>query len=264
MSVFASDVFGLIQLPAGRCQVALLACAEIAAARGEAEVQARCEAVAGKAGKQLELELDWRATRDKSDAREAASALDRLMDGLLMTIELTCQAPLRALQAGLKTPAGEAALRFYPAVLPLGASHVMQRSYEEQYALMRSLVERAAQGTMPKDAALLGVDVYIKAIADRLDDYKVAIRRAGRKLAFRDVSAGRVQLHEEVCELWAMVLTRTYGDDPAAIDLRAALLAPLNEQVELVRTQRKTRSQPTDLDPATGEELILSPVAEPS
>ena len=255
MSVFASDVFGLIQLPAGRCQVALLACAEIAAARGEAEVQARCEAVAGKAAKQLELELDWRATRDKGDAREAASELDRLMDGLLMTIELTCQAPLRALQAGLKTPAGEAALRFYPAILPLGASYVMQRSYEEQYALMRSLVERAAQGTMPKDAALLGIDVYIKAIADRLDDYKVAIRRAGRPVVFRDVSAGRVQLHEEVCELWALALARTYGADPAAMDLRVALLAPLSEQLAIVRAARAARVQPTDIDPATGDEV---------
>jgi hypothetical protein len=262
MSVFTSDVFGLIQLPAGRCQVAMLACAELAAANGEAQVQARCEAVAKNAAKQFTLELDWRASRNKGDARESANGLDTLMDGMLMSVELTCQAPLRALKAGLETPAGEAATRLYPALLPLGAGHVIKLSYEDQYAAMASLVERAADKQMIIDAALLGVDLYIKTIVDKLDDYKVAIRRVGRPIVFRDVSAGRVQLHEEVCELWALALSRTYGDTPAAIALRGALLAPLTEQVELVRDQRRARAQATDLDPATGEELEITPVAE--
>jgi hypothetical protein len=262
MSMFASDVIELVQLPVGRCQVALLACAEIAAARGVPELQARCEAVAGRAARQLELELDWRATRDKGQTREAASALDKLLDGMVMSIELACQAPLRAAQAGLKTPATEAAARLYPAILPLGAGSVVKGSYEDQYTLMRSLVDRAGQGTAPQDAALLGVDVYIQVISDKLDDYKVAIRRAGRPIVFRDVSAGRAQLHEEVCELWALALARTYGDDPGAMDLRAALLAPLTEQLSIVRAARAARVQPTDLDPATGDEV--SSYADPA
>ena len=264
MSVFASDVFELNKLPAGRCQVAMLACAEIAAAKGEAQVQARAEAVAKKAGEQFTLELDWRASRNKSVLRESAGELDTLMDGMLMSIDMTCQAPLRALKAGLKTPAGEAATRLLPALLPLGAAHITRLSYEEQYAAMASLVERAADKQLVDDAALLGADLYIKTIKDKLNDYKLAIRRVGRAMTFRDLHAGRLQLHEEVCELWALALARTYGDDPAVISLRAAMLAPIKEQHELVRDQRKARAHATDLDPATGEELEITPVAEQS
>jgi len=249
-----------LKVPAGRAVAMLREVRDAAQAAGDAEVVGRCDRALSAYMRQHQTEQSWTKQQQSGVARDEADAMNRELDEALAITHSVCEGHAR--HTG-KTPRAEAARLLLSTLFPNGLAAIVRASYEVQHTAMIVIARAYKTKEIQSAAALLGVDEQLQLVADQNDAFGVAIRRAGRALTFRDVQTDRDQSHAELCELIAAILFRTYGDDPDAITLRARLLTPITTQTDLVRKQRAAGRQ-TDLDPDSGAEQPISPIADPS
>jgi hypothetical protein len=241
---------------AGRRIVAARRVKEIAAAEAMPEVAARCDIAIASSERELQTDQDYK-TMDPSKARAEALELDTSSDTAIHIIQNVCQAHASASRRGFKTRHAQAAELVIKRLIPQGAQFITNSSYEEQLAKMRLLVKNAEDPEVVQALDTLALTEHLAIVRDNLDAYEVAIRRIARSLTYRDVLAIRQDGHDTYCELVAQILLST--STPDKLELRAHLLSPISEQYNIQLAQIRSRRPKTDLDPKTGQEIVLDP-----
>ena len=255
----ASEMIQQPMVSAGRGIALVREQRDIAEAAKLPAVVSQCDRTISAYTRQYQTEQSWEQQQRGGESRDEAGALNRELDEALSVVHGVCEAHARNKAL---TPRPQAARLLLSTVFPNGLGAVIRGAYEVQYAAMVVIAEAYKTQDIKDAAALLGVDEQLQLVADKAEAFGVAIRRAGRPLSFRDVQADRAQAHAELCELIAAILFHTYGADADAIATRTKLLKPLHTQVEIMREQRAAGRQ-TELDPDTGAERPISPIADP-
>lgn len=256
----ASERINQIKLPAGRGAYAVRQVKEAASDHNLPDVVARCVLAEGAYVTQDRAEVTWGVVQQQGTAREEAGALDRQIDSVIQITYDTCQAQRRLAVVGIVSPHAEAADLIIRRCFPLGAQAITNSPYEVEALKLREIVEAFADPEVAAAAQLLGVSAHLQFIADNAAAYEVLTKRLSAQMTGRQLAIIRDHAHDELCELIALILAQTPGD--ALAPARSALLAPIDQQSSILRAQRKARRPTTDLDPATGDERPLSPIAE--
>ena len=250
----ASSYVEIPRLPGGRALVVSRRIKEIARGLGASAVVAACEQAEGLCEQRTRVEAAFVVARSAGEAREDAGALDALLDTACGSIYRSCEsAESGAAVAPLKA---QHARKLRAACFPAGLAAVTRVTYEEEFAQLTRIKGVLGEADIKAALAALALDEEAAAILDNLDAYEQAIRHQGRATTFKDVVAARRAAHDALCQLVANILVAY--PDPAAAE-RAALLAPLVEQVRIVRVQRRANAARTDLNPATGDEQPIEP-----
>lgn len=255
----ASEMIQLPLVSAGRAITLVREQRDEAEAASLPAVVSQCDRTISAYTRQHQTEQSWQQQQQSSESRDEAGAMNKTLDEALSITHGVCEAHARQ---KAKLPRPDAARLLLARLYPNGLAAVVKGPYETQYAAMLAIAAAYKEQPIQDAAALLGVDEQLQLVVDQTDAFGVAIRRAGRALTFRDVTADRAQAHAELCELTAAILCHTYGDDDAATATRAKLLKPLHTQLAITRAQRAEGRQ-TDLDPNTGDEHPVSPIADP-
>lgn len=124
----------------------------------------------------------------------------------------------------------------------------------EQLVLLEDMVRRL-QGPLAPAAQALGLTRLAERLARLTREYRAALESKDRasKLRFADVSAARAQGQAYLLEIMAVILGAFPGsDDPAHIEARGALLGPVLEQNEAMRTYQRARGSRRKAAPAAG------------
>jgi hypothetical protein len=256
----ASERINQIKLPAGRGAYAVRRVKEAASNHNLPDVVARCELTEAAYVAQDRAEVAWGVVQRQGTAREEASALDRQIDSVIQSTYDTCQAQRKLAVAGITSPHAEAADLIIRRCFPLGTRPITYSPYEVEALKLREIAEAFADPKVAAAAQLLGVSAHLQFIADNAAAYEAFSKRVSAQMTSRQLAILRDHAHDELCELIALILAQTPGD--ALAPVRAALLSPIDQQSSILRAQRKARRLTTDIDPATGDERPLSPLAE--
>ena len=254
----SSDYMSLARLPGGRQLVVVRRMMEVARPLKLAALIAALQRAEALTTDRIALEARFVAQRDAGSARVEGGELDQLIDTACGIIDRTCETALVGERINPAKAKHARALR--AALFPAGLAAVVKVSYEEELAQLIRI--KAALGGKEVEAALgaLALKDEAQLILDNIDAYEEAIKRASGQVTFKDVVARRRECHEALCLVVAMVLSAFYDPaDAAHVEGRARLLAPLDEQVSVMRAQRRARTPRTDLDPKTGEERPIDP-----
>jgi hypothetical protein len=252
----SSDYMSLVRLPGGRQLVVVRRMKEVAPGLKLAALSAALQRAEALITERIALEARFVAQRDAGSGRVEGGELDRLIDTACGIIDRTCET---ALEGERINPAkAKHARTLRAALFPAGLAAVVRVSYEEELAQLIRIKEALGAKEIKAALSALALKDESQLILDNLDAYEAAIKRAGGQVHFKDLAALRRRCHEAMCLVVATVLSTLYDpSDAAHVDGRARLLAPLDEQVSVVRAQRRARGPRTDLDPVTGDELPI-------
>lgn len=250
----ASDYVDLPQLPAGRQWVVVRAIKEVARGLKAKAVVGACEDAEGLCERRVQVEAGFVLARGAGEAREEAGELDALLDTACGSIYRAC---VSAEEGAAAAPAKAAhARKLRVACFPAGLAAVTKVSYEDEVAQLARIKAALGEADLKAAVAALALGEEVATVLNSLDDYEQAIKRQGPAVTFKDVRAARRAAHNALCQLVAHILVAY--PNPESAD-RAALLAPLIAQVNVVRAQRRADAARTDLDPATGGERPIDP-----
>ena len=255
---YASDHIKQNKLTAGRKAFLARAILAIATAKNLPDIAARCELVERAALDEYDTARAWAITSAGGATLEGAAALDQRLDAAVAAPAALCQTHIDAAARGASSPMTAAAQLLLKRCYPLGVRAITQLTYVDQVTALRTLLAEAAKQEVAEAAALLGVTHFFDIIAADIDAYEAAVTRH-KRVTYRDVELTSDQAHEELCELIALILSSTPGTSNQA--LRAELLAPIKAQTDALRDQRRRKLTPTDLNPNTGAEEPLLPIA---
>lgn len=240
-----ADYIDLKRMPAGRHAYAL---AEVQA-RATGATLAAVEPAKRVADETLEVELQWRhvLSARKSRARGDAVAVDRQVDAQIVAIHKGLESDL---VGDPGDPMVDAASKVLTLLFPDGPGAVTGLEFEEQLGRMDAMLKLLDQD-LAAQVQTLGLARKIVRLKRLVEEFRLELgARVDHALSFDDVKAQRELLHEATCQAVAAILH--LAPDAAT---RAELLEPLDDQQRRVSEARRRHSQPTDVDPLTGEEL---------
>lgn len=200
------------------------------------------------------IETAW-DNRDTSTARGSALEVDRDADALLAQIAAVCQAlePL-----GADTPMGAAAAAFLERFFPRGVAKVTQLNYEEEIEYIDDLLAAVSAGEPAAWVAALPIGDFIDRLRALAPLYRAELEKDRAQLTHAEVVDGRRALRASLWDLVAHVWV--FSPDAATRD---ALLEPLTFQIAAHRAKlRLRRNGSSDVDPQTGEEVIIEAPTE--
>jgi hypothetical protein len=200
----------------------------------------------------LHLDGHWNS-RHRRRARPQSMVVDRMLAKALTGLRRA--ALLQAESAPPGDPIHEQVQTFLRAALPRGVFAVAMLPQVDELSVVTHLVQKL-EGPLAETVAELGLGRQAARVAELARAFGQALRAAEQpKVSFREVQAARRRGQEYLLEAVAMILGRYYRcNDPEHAAARTALLSPIAQQSEAIRTYRRTRRSLKDVDPATGKE----------
>ena len=203
---------------------------------------------------QWDAERRWARSRTRSTARGNAKLIDQQTDAVLANLAGVCTGLARL---GEGHPLGDAATAFMARFFPDGVSVVMRATYEDELLLVELLLEAVNEAPAADWGAALPIDGLIEQLRDLAPQYRAELEAQSDAITWSEVRqtvvASRDALETVISGLRFIV------EDGAE---RAALLAPIDAQVERQRAKRVRNKDTVDVDPQTGEEVPIGDALE--
>ena len=249
------EFFSLLRFSNGRRLFVLQTLLNIAASLASPLLIARIEGAIASERELRKLEAGWRRVRGKkSKARGNAVQLDAQLDRLIGSIYRTVQEALVPLAPG---SAAEIMVKaFLGNYFPEGAAAITNAEFEDALAIIEEMNEDFAL-LSEADLGTLNIANHVPELARIAPLFAHELKSSDTgKVRFADVSAARIEGHENLCGIVATICSEYWGKEEEKVAARAALLAPIREANDRVAARRKIKNTPdVDVDPETGEEL---------
>lgn len=186
-----------------------------------------------------------------------APAIDNLVDHALVGFHAHLDAQSRMF---LGEPRGTSAATVRQALFPNGPGAITQLPYAQQHAQTDAMLAHLEEPSLVEHVnALSDLPPLIERIRTLNAQYGQALHAYGRIPSPDELRALRARGQELMAEVVAMILAHFATLDPPDPEGRAHMLAPVVHQNEAIRSSRRRRRRPQDIDPDTGEELPTEP-----
>lgn len=248
--------FSIPDLTAGRQSFGFDVMGKRLPADAPADLAARIAGARDAARRWFDLEQARKQARKGAGRRGDARPIDQAIDRALAQIARICSA-LEGL--GDAHPQGVAARAFAEKFFPDGISAVIHVEFEVELQRVEAIL--AALDAEPARSWVEALPIgglldEVRALTPR---FRAELERVGVEVTADDVRAARTEARDLMEEAIAGV--RVAFADPAT---RAAVMAPIDEQVKRLRAlRRRTRAVP-DVDPQTGVEVEVEVDEAPS
>lgn len=251
-----SSFINLRRMPTGRHRFSLRQMRARAESGGFNEVVAQIDRALKVAEEAQRLELGYsRAQSQRTSARGDATLVDNQIDEQIVAIHKS----LEASRIGDDDdPVVKAAREMLTEFFPQGVRAITHRTFEEQLSIMETMMV-SLKGDFAAQVALLHLDRPIERLGRLIELFRKELEQEKTvEVTFDQVRAIRDDLHEQVCKVVVAVLFSLNDDHHrGARKQRERLFAPLLDQQERVAEARRRNRVPTDVDPETGEEVLM-------
>ena len=199
-----------------------------------------------------QLDARWAARQlGPGQGEDPVQRVDAIVDRTLLALRDAAESQAAAARPG--DGAAEKVATLLRALFPMGVAAVTSMTYADELNAVEAIIAR-----LRGDLAPLVADLSLGRHADRLAELSVEYRAAlagprPEPLDFGQVRAARARGQEMLLTAIALVLGRYPGNAPSDLEGRAALLAPILEQDEIVRQYFRARRMVEDVDAETGE-----------
>ena len=245
----------LLQLnvfPTGRRLWAMRQLHHRAAERGFPELAAHAARAIEHDHITRQLDARWAARQHgPGQGEDPVQRVDAVLDRTLLALRDAAES-----QVAVARPAdgtAEKVATLLRALFPMGVAAVASMTYTDELTAVEAIIARL-RGDLAPLVADLALDRHAARLAELCAEYRAAL--AGPRpepLDFGQVRAARARGQEMLLTAIALVLGRHPGNGPSDLEGRAALLAPVLEQDEIIRQYFRARRMVEDVDPDTGE-----------
>jgi hypothetical protein len=253
MKVF--DHIDIYVFPTGRRTFAQRQIVERAIRLGFVALGHHAQAAVAYDSETLQLKINWKAAHT-SNARFSPETvkLDQQLDRMVTGLDGYLDSQIRLY--GEDSEEGQAAIEIRHTALPDGPAAITQLGFDQESEAVKALIVRLGQPDLQAPIALLPelakhieqVHVHHAKYAKALDkDVKVGPSR--EEIRQRQADGQELLAQSKVLILANYIATKDS-------DATRELLAPIERQSEAIRSARRRRRRPTDVDPTTGEDLI--------
>lgn len=242
-----ASLVNLAQVPPGRVRYALTQLPP--AATAHPDVAARVADLEAAAADRVEVAKAYARSRGKPRARGRAVAIDNQIDRLIGGIHMIAQANVATLDPGAPTHVASAAL--LAKVFPLGAAAITSLPFEEELDAVKELL--ADLDAEPGLAAQAKVAEQVEALRPLVVDFAAELAKQAEIVEHRQVKAAQARMQRALAVLVCQIIAA--WPQPEDEDALRAALAPLLDQIERVRAQRRRNRTVTEVDPQTGVEI---------
>ena len=246
-------IYRIPYLTTGRRLYALKLVLLVAQSLGMTALAAIIEAAIAHDTAALALEGAWARSRKLPTSRGRALEIDGLIDAVLAAIHTSLTSQISLLDSN--SDEVKASTRILDALFPEGVVPLIRLPFEEQLATNTTIVERLT-GDLAEDAKTANIVPFVSqlgtlnaAFAGELDQQRA------KEIEYDVVQSAADRGNLFVRRIVAVVLGTYNGETDEDAAARKALLTPILEQCERVRSLRKGRRKAADVDPETGDEL---------
>jgi hypothetical protein len=185
--------------------------------------------------------------------------LDNLLDRGLTSVDAYLEGQIRLFSE--THPRAGAASAIRPALFPEGVAAITGQPFVHQRVSVDRLIEAyLAPPLAPARAELPDLDVMMVRVAELNREYGVSIDDYDRDRPNLDtLRAAQQTAQESLAETFVLCLAAYLQAPPDQRAAFAALLEPIMRQNELIRSNRRRRKPPVDIDPGTGLDLPEEP-----
>lgn len=198
------------------------------------------------------VDSDWTGFTALSSYSPRLTAIDNLADPTV-----TSTRDMALLQARGRPPTHPRAIlanRFVQEAFPNGVAAITSLPYPDQAAAMEDLMERL-RGPLAPMVTELGLSDQVAYLGEITVEYRAAVEEGNGALTFDYVRATRDRGQDLFTGVVALVIATYYDlDNPAHVEARKRLLAPVMAQDTAIRAYLSRRTSVRDVDPETGEE----------
>ena len=140
-------------------------------------------------------------------------------------------------------------------LFPGGVQPFTQMTHVDQHAEMERLVE-AFNGRFKEQVGALGLRPKVDELAQLTQEYGERLRARGvtKSVTYDDLRAADAEGQDNLLRIIARIIGQFSGKGDEDAAARTALIGPILQQQEEIRTYYRSRRSVRDVDPETGEE----------
>jgi hypothetical protein len=241
-------------LPPGRGIHALERVAADATALGLTRIAARAQAAIAEYRRVKNLYIRLYTSRPGLYGADTTE-IDALLDRCLTSVDGYFDIQISLFPADHARAVAARAMR--PALFPQGVQAITRQSFVQQRVDVDHLIATFESPELaPARAELPDLTIMMSHVAELNRRYGTSIDAYDRDRPTREsLRAAQERAHAMLLETIVLILAEHAESAPEQRDRVAALLEPIERQNEAVRTTRRRRQPPTDIDPDTGIEL---------
>ena len=246
--------FDLYQFPMGRCLFAMRQVAELATELDAPQITQLAQQGVEQAQAATAVEAGWRRSRSTSTGKRVRASeldvqLDRTLGGMTMLLSGVAHT------FGDDGP-GLKATALLQRLFPEGAVAITSMNYENELAACEVILKDLNDGRRA-DAEALGLAPHIQRLEQLLPAFRDALKQeTTREVSFDEVREARARAQEAMLHVVSKILGDYGGSEPASVETRQALLAPVMNQNRRIAEALSNRRPVGDVDPETGEEQL--------
>ncbi|MEM9493461.1 MAG: DUF6261 family protein, partial [Myxococcota bacterium] len=185
------------------------------------------------------LEHRWAGGDGQRDYETALTGVDGRADQMLSGIRDIAVGQARGLP--VHHPTAHTVARFLSAVFPHGVAAITALTYADQVIAVEVILAKLT-GELSEDVAALGLSAKVAQLTALNTEYRRLVNSGKDGMAFRDVRAARERGQELLREVVALILGRYFDStDRGHLAARERLLAPLDQELEIVRARARAR-----------------------
>lgn len=252
-----SDFLAFKEMPPGRHVFALTQVRKVVEGTALADRLVPLVDIAIHDGRRaLKLELEWSSKRktkkNKNRRRPGAQAIKHQITRQLTSIYGIVQ---HRTVGDPDDPVSAQARGLLQVAFSGGVEAIARQPFEVMLGTLDTLLTTHFEGPLSPIEAL-GITREVERLKRLTEQLRTELELQRRPtLTYDEVEAARDAVHESTCRVIIAVLDTLNGSDETSARDRVRILAPLEEQQELVSAARAQHRQPLDVDPDTGEEI---------
>lgn len=250
------DLTTLRLMPTGRRRFAISRLKEVANPDTEPQLLELCDEALAHDAETAELQAKRRQTQRRAQSGAArltsAVALDHQIDRTLSAIDDKIASELEAHDEGSPERAELEDLR--TTIFPQGVGAIARSAHVIAVERVRGVIERAGKHQVVLDA--VGATKLMNRLKDLNGRFEAALKTDAPDVTGDDVRAATTKGNRLLRSIVVHILDQTRDEDDASVmEQRQRLLRPILEQDTVMFRYNRQKRKPTDVDPASGEEV---------